>query len=1113
MYIHVNKFTVLSDICSNCNLIACDCVCDEQYALNNSNILCDVHNMEQRFSPITLTKQVEEVNNDVDSIMQMSEESSFHYSNHLNDDIICNDTMRPSFSVHATLKDNSYVSSVELNSSISVSDEVPVSISLNDESSTLQSQSVQQTRNLTGNNITEEISQVDLGFKCKGFRIGHINVQGLGNKFDQIKLMLNSNQNQIQILGLSETKLKDIHVDSFFEVNGYQKPFRRDRKQNSGGGLLVYVKNEVSCKRRPDLESEQLECIWLEVKPMKSKSFLVGHVYRPPNSGIVWNELFEDSIENVLREEKEMYILGDINRDLLNDQIKKAWTDYMEPFGLTQLVSEATRVTPDSSTLIDHVYSNCPENVTSINVPKIGLSDHFPVFFTRKMHVQPAKRAHYTIKYRSFKNFDENNFYADLQAVPWNLIHLFDDTDDALEAWNDLFLEVVDKNIPIKEHRVKHRNQPQWLTPDILDAMKCRDRHKSLGNDAQYKYWRNKVISLIRKAKQEKYETYIETNKEKPGSILKLFQEVGAGKGAKKQSSISSIKTSEDQCSEDPAEIADTFNDFFVNIASKIKEPVSHSNHDKLKDFCQDRLPDGTRFEIPCIDMVNVRKYLSNVDVSKATGTDNIGPRLLKLAAPYIASEITYICNKSISTSSFPNKWKEAKVSPLHKQGPSDDINNYRPISILPVLSKILERHVSDCLLHYLNENNLLHKTQSGFRSQHSCETALTHMIDSWLEALDHGQMVGLVLVDFNKAFDLVDHKILLRKLEMYGINNETLQWFTSYLTERRQQVKVNNSQSSFKPVTCGVPQGSILGPLLFLLFINDLPLYTIHVFTDLYADDTTLYFVHSSQEVIEQNLQIALNELQTWCKNNGMVLNSAKTKVMFVTTSQKRQRLIDDNLKLFYNNDALHTITNDKILGVFVDNNLTWSEHVKHVTKKIASNIWLLSKIKAFLSKELRVQFYKSYIQPHIDFCNIVWGSTSEANKLKIYRLQKRACRVILDYNVEDSKESMKSLKIQSVYDRLFLRKAKFMFKVFNESAPKYITETFTLRSNVNTSLVLRSATSQCYVPPKPRTEGFKQSMRYSGCLIWNSSKHQIWSLEFSPFFVSICFETFRKN
>ena len=197
-------------------------------------------------------------------------------------------------------------------------------------------------------------------------------------------------------------------------------------------------------------------------------------------------------------------------------------------------------------------------------------------------------------------------------------------------------------------------------------------------------------------------------------------------------------------------------------------------------------------------------------------------------------------------------------------------------------------------------------------------------MIDSWLEALDHGQMVGVVLVDFKKAFDLVDHNILLRKLKMYGIDNETLRWFTSYLTERQQHVSVNNSKSSFKPVSCGVPQGSILGPLLFLLFINDLPLYTCNVFTDLYADDTTLYFVHPSQDVIEQKLQTALNELQIWCKNNGMVLNSAKTKVMFVTTNQKRQRLVNDNLELFYNDDALHTITNDKILGAFVDNNLT---------------------------------------------------------------------------------------------------------------------------------------------------------------------------------------------
>ena len=810
-------------------------------------------------------------------------------------------------------------------------------------------------------------------------------------------------------------------------------------------------------------------------------------MYRPPNSTVRWNEVFEDCLEKVLQEEKEIYLLGDFNRDLFNDQIHKSWTDYMEPFGLAQLVSEPTRVTSDSRTLIDHIYCSCPENVKSVLVPILGLSDHFPIFLTRKMHNHaPKGKNHYSISYRSFKNFDEQTFINDLQVAPWDLIKLFDDTDDILEAWTDLFLQVVDKNMPIKQHRVKRKNQPEWLTPDIIDAMKTRDRHKSLQNENEYKWWRNKVNKLIKESKKNQYQTYIEKNKDKPGSIYKLFQEVGAGKGSKKPSNITSV-ISNGLHIEDPKEMSNTFNNFFVNIAAKIKEPVAPSNHDKLREFCNSRLPENTKFSIKNIEKDNVFKFLSTMDSCKATGTDSIGPRLLRFAAPYISDDITYICNQSINSSTFPKKWKEAKVSPLHKNGPHDDVNNYRPISILPVLSKVLEKHVHDCLSAYLNENNLLHKTQSGFRSQHSCETALVHMIDSWLNAMDNGQMVGVVLVDFKKAFDLVDHQILLSKLELYGINNEALMWFDTYLAHRRQQVSINDNKSDFETVTCGIPQGSILGPLLFLLFINDLPLY-VNVSADLYADDTTFYDIQASIELIEKNLQLALNQLHIWCRNNGMLLNSEKTKVMLITTNQKRQRLPNTNLNLKYMDESLKTISNDKILGVFVDNNLIWSDHVKHICKKISTYIWLLSKIKYFLSLEHRVQFYKSYIQPHIDFCSTVWASSCEANKMKIFKLQKRACRVILDYNVEDSNEAMQSLKILSVYDRLFLRKAKFMFKVYHNLTPTYISENFVLRNEMNMSINLRSATAGCFVPPHPKKECFKQSMRYSGCLIWNS-------------------------
>ena len=589
------------------------------------------------------------------------------------------------------------------------------------------------------------------------------------------------------------------------------------------------------------------------------------------------------------------------------------------------------------------------------------------------MHIQPPKRNHSTISYRFFRGFDEVKFMDDLQNVPWDTIKLLDDTDDILDAWLDIFLQVVDKHVPIKHQRVKRINQPRWISPEILDAIKSRDRHKSLGNMDEYRFCRNKVIKLIKYAKKDQYQTFIENSKDKPGGIYKIFKEVGAGKGPQKQINTGSV-SNENTHTEDPTEIANISNDFFVNIANKVKEPVTNTDHEKLREVCQSTLPTNTKFVIPNIEKEKVMKFLSNIETTKSTGTDNIGPRLLKLAAHHIVDDITFICNHSIKNSVFPSKWKEAKVVPLHKNGPQEEVNNYRPISILPVILKILEKHLPDSLYSFLHEFDLLHKTQSGFRSQHSCETALIHMIDNWLNAIDNGKMIGIVLVDFKKDFDLVDHKILLSKLKIYGIKDETLSWFDNYLSQRRQQVSINNAKSEFKQVTYGVPQSSILGPLLFLLFINDLPLYTSNVNTDLYADDTTLYAIQDSLEIIENNLDSALNNLHIWCKCNGMLLNSAKTKVMLVTTNQKRKRINTDKLNLIYNDEPLSMTTSDKILGVCVDTNLNSTEHVKSLTKKLLQIYGCFKKLRSSYLKLIGFNF-TNLLFSHILTSAILYG------------------------------------------------------------------------------------------------------------------------------------------
>lgn len=924
---------------------------------------------------------------------------------------------------------------------------------------------------------------LNLGLTGKGMRIGHLNIQGLSNKIDQVKLMLTSKNNSIHILGLSESKLKDYHSDSVFLIDGYQRPIRKDRLEG-GGGIIVYIKEGVVFKRRSDLELNELECVWLEICPTNSSSFLICFMYRHPNARVGWNESFENCLDKIYGVEKELYILGDFNRDLFNTNIKRNWLDFISPFGLHQMVNQATRVTTRSATLIDHIYCNIQENCSNINVPKLGLSDHFPVFFTRKINSHVPKSQHFSISYRSFKNFNEENFINDLKLIPWDTVKIFDDPNDALDTWSHLFLEVVDKHIPIKQHRVKHKNQPQWLTPEIIDSIKTRDRFKAIGNEEQFKIWRNKVRSLIRKSKKSRYETIIEEDRN-PNNIWKLFKELGASKNSNSNGNVQ-IKV-DNVLLESSEEISNAFNNFFVQVAESIKEPIVPSNHEKLKEFCRNKVPNNINFNIPFLEASYVEKYLSSIDTTKATGTDNIGPRLLKIAASEIADSITFICNRSIEESLFPNKWKDAKVSPLHKSGPCDDVNNYRPISVLPVLSKILEKHVHFSLINYLNEYNLLHPTQSGFRSAHSCETALVNMIDRWLNSLDNGQLVGVVLVDFKKAFDLVDHKILLQKLKIYGLSDDSLNWFSSYLLNRSQRVSVNNVLSQHKSILYGVPQGSILGPLMFLMFINDLPLYTNDVTTDMYADDTTLFDINVSKEVIQTNLQEALKNLDFWCKHNGMVLNSSKTKVMLVTTSQKRSKLNDETLSLLYKDATLQMISFDKILGVYVDNNLSWSFHVNFLTKKISSYLWLLSKIKGFLSVENRVKFYKAYIQPHLDFCNIIWGNASQTHLLKIYRLQKRACRIILNYEIDDMTENLNKLRILTIYERIFLRKAKFMFKVYVQEAPIYIQNMFEPTILNNNSRILRSSSSNNFTIPKPNKELFKHSMSYSGALIWN--------------------------
>ena len=319
----------------------------------------------------------------------------------------------------------------------------------------------------------------------------------------------------------------------------------------------------------------------------------------------------------------------------------------------------------------------------------------------------------------------------------------------------------------------------------------------------------------------------------------------------------------------------------------------------------------------------------------------------------------------------------------------------------------------------------------------------------------------------------------------------------------------MNNKFSAIEPIRYGVPQGSILGPLMFLIFINDLPLVlkTAVTSTDLYADDSTAYDIHSNMQTLQQNLQNALLLLNKWCRENGMVINTDKTKVMLITSRQKRSNLQDNNLELNFNDVDLKLSSNEKILGVQIEENLLWNSHFQYISKKIASSLWLLSQIKLFLSVDDKLLFYNAYIRPHLEYCSVIWGNSTNLNIKKMTKLQRRACKLILGSEYRHLDEACDRLKILSFNESVFLNKAKMMYKIANNIAPSYLINLFQMRnSSDDTISSLRSVTNRNFLIPKPKLNLFKNSLSYSGAIIWNSIPLEIKNSNSLNMFVNKC-------
>ena len=372
---------------------------------------------------------------------------------------------------------------------------------------------------------------------------------------------------------------------------------------------------------------------------------------------------------------------------------------------------------------------------------------------------------------------------------------------------------------------------------------------------------------------------------------------------------------------------------------------------------------------------------------------------------------------------------------------------------------------------------------QSGFRKNHSCHTALTHLIDTWLKDIDSGNYVGAVFLDLRKAFDLVDHEILIHKLKLYHFSENTVKLFESYLSNRNQLIKIKNLKSDILSIKSGVPQGSILGPLLFLLYMNDIASISNTGSTDLYADDTTVCETSNDLRKIQIQLQIRLNLISNWCTQNNMSIHPAKTKCMVISTCNKLK--LNKELYLTINDVVIENVTVHKLLGVYIDNTLSWNTQIKKICSKLNSKIALLKRISYYLTYDMKLLFYNAYIMSTFDYCCTVWGN-GKAIQNTICKTQKRIARIILNVPIKTSSiEMFTKLKWLPFSKRYFYHIVLLIFKSRNNLAPRYISNLLTFSNN--TSYNLRSIDRKDLVHKKARTNYLKQSFSYNSTLVWN--------------------------
>ena len=572
------------------------------------------------------------------------------------------------------------------------------------------------------------------------------------------------------------------------------------------------------------------------------------------------------------------------------------------------------------------------------------------------------------ISTRSYKNFDPLKFADDLAHVPFHMISFFDDFDDKVHTYNSLFVDVLNIHAPVKLTKIKRRPNP-YITPEIKHLMNTRDRWRKQAIKTMdkldwnaYRFFRQEVKHEIRIAEKEYVRSELSNSKGNTNSIWKVINRCIRKKNA------------QIPASEDPMAQANMYNDFYTSVGKTIAEKAQtlaeklgftafDSNGQSNEDMSE--CSSHQEFYFRPVTEQETLKIVRALPSNKAPGADKVTARILKASVPVTLPLLTNLINCSFRSGIFAESWRLAEVVPCikDKEGDRDDPSNSRPISLLPIISKVCERAANSQLVRFLQDHSIIHPFQSGNRKSHSTESALIYFTDEILKNMDEKHISVVVLLDMTKAFDSIRHDILLAKLRRIGISSSALAWFSSYLSGHKQVVRIGNTVSEQLELRFGVPQGSILGPVLFTLYVNELLSIPNHCQLMGYVDDTKLLLALPPNQTADavSMLNDDLREITKWCCRNSLLLNPDKTKLLVIGVPQLTKTL--PTLSVTLMGKKIEPVTTAKDLGIYIDKSLNYNDHINKISSSCIYKLIMINRISYLLDRKSLLLLIHSFV------------------------------------------------------------------------------------------------------------------------------------------------------